>query len=94
MAKLQLSGTKWGLNDFGAGDLQIYSYSRTLYFITFAGGARLPAFHTGLGANDQLQRACGLLLPMFSAPVVTDGLHVGNFGLCYCTTKDLRASTY
>lgn len=39
-------------------------------FITFAGGACLPAFHICVGANDQLLTADwykehGMLLPMF-----------------------------
>lgn len=32
----------------------VLKYTGTLDFVTFAGGARLPAFHTCVGANDQL----------------------------------------
>jgi hypothetical protein len=73
-----MSTYKVCLNDLGAGDLEIYFYPRALDFITFAGGARLPAFHTCVGANDQLlteewYKQHGMLRSMFIY-----ALHVGN----------------
>jgi hypothetical protein len=52
-------------------------------FVTFAGGARLPAFHTCAGANDQLltedwYKEHGMLRLMFSVLCVIYALHIGN----------------
>jgi hypothetical protein len=68
------------LNDLGSGYLENFFFFY-FGFITFTGGARLPAFYTCVGANDQLltpdwYKKHGRILSVFTGFYVICALHV------------------